>query len=173
DRRALTDSHVPKLTGRAVFTTIDLTVENDSRTDAAFNEHENEVTHFANLRSSKPQLRLRGRVRVVVHRHRQSSRVTDLTSERQVAPLESGNEQLFAFGIDESGKADANAFDRTVISPDEFFRAIDDLFRGLVGVGICCKLFLVYHTAGEIACGNDRVIRTHIDTDRNSVCRTK
>src|SRR6185369_11029630 len=151
----------------------DLTVENYSRTDATLDEHENEVTHRANLRSSKPQLSLRRRVCVIVHRHWQSSRIADLTRERQVAPLESGNEQLLAFRIDESGKTDANAFDRAVISPDEFFRALDDLFRGLLGVGVGFKLFLVQHSTSQITCGNDRVVRAHVHADRDSICGTQ
>jgi hypothetical protein len=68
--------------------------------------------------------------------------------QREIAPVEARDEQLFAVGIDETGKTDADAFDGAVVIANIFARAIDDLFRSLLGVGTGFKLFLLEHTAG-------------------------
>jgi hypothetical protein len=63
--------------------------------------------------------------------------------QREIAPVEARDEQLFAVGIDETGKTDADAFDGAVVIANIFARAIDDLFRSLLGVGTGFKLFLL------------------------------
>src|SRR5689334_1303749 len=100
-----------EFTRSAILAAINLAVENYSRTDTTFDEHENEIPHFANLGSTKPKLSLCGGVGVVIHRDRQSRRAADLLGERQIAPVEARDEKLFAFGIDETGETDADAFD--------------------------------------------------------------
>ena len=66
DRSSLSNRHVTKLTCRARHSLIHLPIENDSRADSFFNQHEHKVTHVTNLGPAKPQLSEGRGIRVVV-----------------------------------------------------------------------------------------------------------
>src|SRR6185369_5915814 len=91
-RRALANRHVAKLTCRAVFTAIDLAIENDSGADTTFDEYQNEISDRTDLRPAKPELSLSRCIRVVVHCDRQSGGCAYFSGERNITPVKSGNE---------------------------------------------------------------------------------
>jgi len=160
---------VSEFTRSAILTTIDLTVENDPRTDTPLDQHENEIANLSNLGTAKPQLRVSCGVRVVVDRYRQPGCLAYVVGKRQVAPFESRNEQFPSFSAHQTGQTDADAFDRSVVSGNQFSRELDYVLSGLSSVRVSGKIFLLHYASGEIAGRDYRSGRTNVDADRNRV----
>src|SRR5205085_4881611 len=55
NRRAFADRHVTKLARGSSHSLIHLAIEDDSSSESFLDQHENEVAHITNLRSTKPQ----------------------------------------------------------------------------------------------------------------------
>src|SRR2546423_7295957 len=77
DGRVCADNHVAELSGRAALAAIDLTVKNNSGTDALRNENQNEITRVAHLRSTEPKFSQGYRVSIIINDHRQTGRRRD------------------------------------------------------------------------------------------------
>src|SRR5206468_9344912 len=87
-RRPRTYCHVTELSRRAAFTSIDLSVKNDTRTDSLFHQHQNKIANLTNFGASKPQLRKRGSVGIVINANGKRGGLSQSFGYRCVAPVE-------------------------------------------------------------------------------------
>src|SRR6478735_3488341 len=113
DRGASSNRHVTELTCAANHSVVNLSVEYYSGTKSFLHEHKYEVPNVANFRTSKPELRQRRGVRVVIYAYRHAGSLGKFISNGPITPFEMWNKQRGAgFSIHKARQTDTNTFNR-------------------------------------------------------------
>ena len=132
-----------KLTCRAAFPAINLTVKNDTGTNSLFHENENKIANFPDFRASKPQLRKSGCVRIVVNANRKRGGPGQRFGYWSVAPVKVRHVEIARFGVNHSGHADSDSFNCTSSFPNQSIGAINNLRQGFFHIWVGRKFFLL------------------------------
>ena len=164
--RVRADYHVAELSGRTMFSAVDLAIKNDPGADAFGNQHKNKVARVTYLWSTEPKFSQSNRIRVVIDHYRQTGPRGNHFSHGKITPLKIRNvDRRASRRINKAGETHSNRLDGSVLLVQKIINAIYYRTKSLFGIGISREVELAENATGEIASRNSGATGSHRQAD--------